>query len=217
MLTDQQTVGCKKDSHSAPDSFPPKSLELCNLWEDMKPKTSIQWPFFCMGIAFWAYTRDVQPMTVLIVFYSFFVGLVWDRIPIVSGTESMNWRHLLPPFILLALMMVSTSMKTIPSSSFIALTAMALIHLRAAVLSVTRMGVSGLSFTLFQTIAFIWVIVDLFQNNLLSFLIPERVFVPVLMALGMMAIVNLFQLKRKRYAKGSNPVSGNAVDSGMLP
>ncbi len=169
-----------------------------------------------MGIAYWVYARDVQPLTLLTVFYSFFVGLVWDHIPIVSKTEALNWRHLLPPFILLALMMISTSMKSIPSSAFIAMTAMALIHLRAAVLSVTRMGVNGLSFTLLQAVSFIWVIVDLFQNNLLSFSIPEKVFAPVLMVLGTMAIVNLFQLKRKLHAKGSNPVSGNSVDSGML-
>jgi hypothetical protein len=182
----------------------------------MTRKLSIEWPFFILGTAYWLYCRDTQPMTLLTVFYSFFVGTVWGGIPTVSRTEPMTLRHILPPFILVALMMVSTNMKTVASSEFIALTAMALIHLRAAVLSVTRLGMGGLRFTVVQGIGFLIVIADLFQSNLLPFLIPQSVFFFLMSGLLAVSVTMLFWMKRMAHAKGENNVGSHRIDSGML-
>ncbi len=155
-------------------------------------------------------------MTLLTVFYSFFVGTVWGGIPSASQTESMTWRHLLPLYILVALMMVSASMSSVPSSEFIALTAMALIHVRAAVLSVTRLGLTGLRFTVLQGFGFLAVIADLFQVNLLPFRISQTAFLILITGLLILSVVQLFWLKRKVHAKSKNDVGSHRVDSGML-
>ncbi len=155
-------------------------------------------------------------MTLLTVFYSFFVGAAWGSIPTVSRSEPLTWKHLLPPFILVALMMVSTNMKTVPSSEFISLTAMALIHLRAGVLSVTRLGKKGLGFTLIQLLGFLAVIADLFQNNFLPFAIPQTAFFFLMTGLLTTSVIQLFRLKRVMHAKSENQVAGDRIDSGML-
>ncbi len=155
-------------------------------------------------------------MTLLTVFYSLFVGTVWGGIPSASQTESMTWRHLLPLYILVALMMVSASMSSVPSSEFIALTAMALIHVRAGVLSVTRLGISGLGFTIMQGIGFFLVIADLFQANLLSFSISKTAFLILITMILVLSVAQLIWLKRKINAKSKNEVGSHRVDSGML-
>jgi hypothetical protein len=175
----------------------------------MKNKFSIEWLFFILGIAYWVVSMNLQPITMVCVFYSLYVGFVWGAIPEISKTEPMSWRHILPPFVLVLLMMFSANLRILPSAEVVTVTAMALIHLRAAVLSISRLALSGFGFALLQLMGFILSVLYLFQKNVLTFELKKGVFQMLIVLIGSLGFGILIIMKRNMNAK-------RAIDDGSI-
>jgi hypothetical protein len=161
--------------------------------------------FYALGAFYWLISRNLAENTLLCVFYSIFVGTVWGLLPQISGTGPLSWKFLLPPFLLVILMMFSVSLRLVMSTEAVLLTAMSLIHLRAFVLSFTRLTKNARIFSWIQLASFVYGLVYLFQKNFLPFPITREEFLITIMAMSMFSIGTLVFLKRK-----SNNHSGDS-------
>lgn len=180
----------------------------------MNRKVSVEWIFSLLGIVFWVVNRNLQPLTLVCVFYAIFTGFVWSAIPQISKEEDLGWKHVLSPFVLNVIMMLAGSMKFVASADTVMFTAMALIHIRAAVFSFNRFSGSALMFPSLQFLSFAYVLVYLFQKNILPFTIHSRIFHVSVLALGTLSMGMLIFIKRKMNEAGSEEtVNSTTSDS----
>jgi len=174
----------------------------------MNHKFSASLLFYVLGIVFWLLSLNFAESTLLCVFYSFFVGVVWGLVPRVSGSEPLTWKYLLPPFLLVVLMMFSVKMKLVMSTEVVLFTAMSLIHLRASILSFARLTRNGGVFSWIQLASFIYCLVYLFQKNILPFNVARSTFLVSIIVVSVCSIGVLFTLKRK-----SDEIKSEAISS----
>ena len=167
----------------------------------MGRKVSIEWIFSVLGIAFWLYSRDLEPKTLVCVFYSVFVGSSWSMIAKIADEKDWSWKHVLSPLFLLVIMMISGSLKSITSSEVVLITAMSLIHIRSAIFSFNRFSGTALLYPSLQVFSFIYLMVYLFQKSLLPFAIHSSIFWVSTLILGTASIMLLYVLNRKNHAE----------------
>lgn len=153
--------------------------------------------FYGLALVYWLVAGNMEQSTLLCVFYSVFVGTVWGLLPKVSFTEPLSWKHLLPPFMLTLLMMFSARLRMMPSAEVIMLTSMALLHLRASLLSFARLRQRARLFSIFQLVQFGIGIAYIFQKNLLPFSLDRSFFFILMMGLGTLSIGMLLTMRGK--------------------
>jgi len=191
-------------------------LVFCVSSIEMNRKFSMEWMGLVIGVVYWFLVRNLSPFTILATFYSIYMGWVWGLIPTVSNTEALSWRHVFPPLVLVVLLMVSANSGVGANAEWVSLTAMALLHLRAGVLSATRLGMKALLFSVLQAMGFALPMFYLFHKNLNAYSIPQFVFIGLMILMGVLSIGILLNLKRKMNAKGSDQSGSNRSDSRVL-
>jgi hypothetical protein len=163
----------------------------------MSFKVAIAGMFTLLSVVFWLVNPNLQINTLVCIFYALFTGFVWNTISEASDEEELSWKHVLSPFLLVLIMMTAGSMKMIKSAETVMVTAIALIHIRAAVFSFNRFQGSELIFSLIQLFSFLFVITYLFQSNILSITIESKMFYAILLGMATLSMVFLAQMKRK--------------------
>lgn len=169
--------------------------------------------FYALGAVYWLLSRNLAESTLLCVFYSVFVGTIWGLLPKVSGSGPLSWKHLLPPFLLVILMMFSVSLRMVMSTDVVFITAMSLIHFRAFVLSFTRLTGRARIFSWIQLFSFFFGLSFLFQKNIFPFLISRNEFLMTMMGMSVFSIAVLLILKRKSHEQSSGKVDDETVGS----
>lgn len=170
---------------------------LCTVLKNMNRKFSVQGLGLVLGVVYGVLTHRLEAMPLVSAFYSIYMGWVWDAIPRISQTEALSWRHVFPPLVLVILMMVASNSNVGPNAEWVSFTAMALIHLRAAVLSSTRLGGAGLGFTLMQVVGFVIPMVYLFQSRFMPIEFNQTICLSIATSLSIASMVVLNQMKRK--------------------
>ncbi len=163
----------------------------------MNFKASLTGIFSLLSVVFWLVNHDLQSHTLVCVFYSFYTGFTWSSISRISGEDDLGWRHVLSPMLLVMIMMTAGSLKMAHSAETVMLTAIALIHMRAAVFSFNRFNGVELVFSCLQFFSFLFVIFYLFQSFVVSFLIRSNVFYMILLGMATLSMCLLIQFKRK--------------------
>lgn len=154
----------------------------------MLKTVSIQWVFFVLGFVFWIIHPEVRPLTLLCVFYSFFAGTVWKKVPPCTGLGEFGWKRLLPPLFLVLLMMISARLVPMIKSEVVPLTAMALIHFRAFLLSTARFKGKLRGFGLIQISLTALIFVYLFQDRTVNLHLNLSTLSAMLMVTGAVSI-----------------------------
>ena len=157
---------------------------------------SIQAVFLLLGATFWFIARDMNETTLLCVFYSAFVGVVWDTVSKTPGTEKLTWKHLLPPFMLVLLMLFSARLQMVRSSEVVLVTAISLIHFRAGILVFTRFFRPALPFLSMQLVLFVLPIVYLFQKNF-GVVLDKTLWIKASIGLSALSVPLLFWIRKK--------------------
>jgi len=165
----------------------------------MKNLPLAHWLFHSLGILFFLFCRDFESTTLICVFYSLFVGTVWSLVPQMAGNEPLNWKHLLPPFLLIMLMMFSAKLKLVMSTDVVMITSMSLIHFRASILSFARLKKGAQLFSWVQLFSFFFALGYVFQRNIFpsTVTIPRNGFLIGIASLSAASLAFLFYSKRK--------------------
>lgn len=153
--------------------------------------------FYVLGILFWILSGNIAEGTLLCVFYSFFAGTVWGLVPQISGSEPLSWKHLLPPFLLVLMMMFASRLKLVMSTDVVLITAMSLIHFRASILAFARLPRAVRLFSWLQLGSFALGMAYIFQKNILPFQISRSLFLTIVAAFNAISFVLLIYAKRK--------------------
>lgn len=157
---------------------------------------------------------NASDTTLVCVFYSVFVGTVWGLIPKVSGTEPLNWKYFLPPFMLVVLMMFSVKMRMVAmSSEVVMITAMSLLHFRAGIISFTRLTDRARIFCWAQLGCFAFGMLYLFQQRLVPFTIPRSLFFVLMMGFSTLSIGLLLTVKGKPHVEATEETHDTTVSS----
>ena len=180
---------------------------------NMGNKFSAYWLFYALGLVFWMLSMNMNDSTMLCVFYSTFVGTVWGLVPQFSGSEPLSWKHLLPPFMLVVLMMLSVRLKMVMSTDVVLITAMSLIHFRASVFSFSRLAKRALAFSWIQLLSFLFGLAFLFQKNITSIVISRGAFLKIMMGMSTLSIAILLVSKRKSNGQSSGEINHESVSS----
>jgi len=173
----------------------------------MSQKVSFEWIFTGLGLVFWLANRNLEASTLACVYYSLFVGLAWSLISAASREDGLTWKHVLSPFFLTVIMMVSGTLKVVASTEAVLITAIALIHVRAAIFSYNRFSGRALLFPSFQFFLFLYAMIYLFQKNILPFSIRPGMFWMSILILGSLSLMLLFLIRKKVHAEVA---SGNS-------
>ena len=203
----------------------------------MKNTFSAYWLFYPLGLAFLLLNLNIAESTLLCVFYTFFVGTVWTLVPQMAGSisgsagivrdstisirdgpgsmaggevpEGLTWKHLIPPFILVMLMMFAVKLKLVMSTDVVIFTSMSLIHFRASILSFSRLPKRALPFSWIQLFLFFFGLAFLFQKNVLPFQISRIYFLGMMASLSALSVLFLFAVKRKLHEPSISQTSGS--------
>jgi hypothetical protein len=163
----------------------------------MNNKFSAFWLFYVLGGIYWAISGNASEGTLMCVFYAVFAGTVWGLVPQISGSEALSWKHLLPPFLLVTMMMFASRLKLVMSTDVVLITAMSLIHFRASILAFARLPKPTRLFSWIQLGSFFIGMAYVFQKNILPIQISRTLFLVIIAVFSVISLGLLFYAKRK--------------------